>query len=89
MNVEIGNWERGRAVSFLEIFFSNFRYSAFAVRFWIHRYVAAPPGKQVRLVYLHESVWTGVGRVAGLQNVQLLFTEDGPGPAGGTSTLNT
>jgi hypothetical protein len=49
----------------------------------------APPGKQVRLVYLHESVWTGVGRVAGLQNVQLLFTEDGPGPAGGTSTLNT
>jgi hypothetical protein len=73
------------------------------MRFRIHRCEAASqkmhtmttvpppphPGKQVRLVYLHESVWTGVGRVAGLQNVQLLFTEDGPGPAGGTSTLNT
>ncbi len=28
---ECRNWERGRAVSFLEIFVSNFRYSAFAV----------------------------------------------------------
>jgi hypothetical protein len=26
------NWERGRAVSFLGIFVSNFRYSAFAVQ---------------------------------------------------------
>jgi hypothetical protein len=29
---EPGNWERGRAISFLGIFVSNFRYSAFAVR---------------------------------------------------------
>ncbi len=29
---ECGNWERGRAVSFLVIFVSNFRYSVFAVR---------------------------------------------------------
>ena len=28
---ECGNWERGRAVSFLGIFVSNFRYSIFAV----------------------------------------------------------
>jgi len=30
---ECRDWERGRAVSFLEIFVSNFRYSAFAVYF--------------------------------------------------------
>ena len=41
------------------------------------------------VMYLHESVRTGVGRVAGLENVQLLLTQDGPGPAGGTSPLNT
>jgi hypothetical protein len=29
---ECRNWERGRAVSFLGIFVSNFRYSVFAVR---------------------------------------------------------
>ncbi len=29
---ECGNWERGRAVSFLGILVSNFRYSVFAVR---------------------------------------------------------
>ncbi len=40
-------------------------------------------------MYLHESVWPGVGGVAGLQDVQLLFAQDGPGPAGGTSPLNT
>ncbi len=28
---EYRNWERGRAVSFLGIFVSNFRYNAFAV----------------------------------------------------------
>ncbi len=28
---ECGNWKRGRAVSFLGIFVSNFRYSVFAV----------------------------------------------------------
>jgi hypothetical protein len=38
---ECRNWKRDRAVSFLEIFFSNFRYSAFAMRFRIHRYEAA------------------------------------------------
>ena len=29
--MKVENWERGRAVSFLGIFVSNFRYSAFAV----------------------------------------------------------
>ena len=29
---------------------------------------------------LHESVWPGVGTVASLENVELFFTEDSPGP---------
>jgi len=36
--MNVGIWERGRAVSFLGILVSNFRYSVFAVHaiFWLH-----------------------------------------------------
>jgi hypothetical protein len=37
MNVENGNLERGRAVSFLGISVANFRYSVFAVSGWLKK----------------------------------------------------
>ncbi len=65
------NWERGRAVSFLEMFVSNFWYSVFAVRpstfiFWAKVSVKYspphPPGRRVLPIhYVKSSAIKGSG----------------------------